>query len=149
MLHFFAHPAIVWSGHSREGVEEEGNIMPSEPSKELVVVANPHPNRVYEVEMDCPEFTTLCPMTGQPDFATIRIQYQPGLHLVELKSFKLYLWSFRNEGHFHEDVTNIILNDFVRSAKPRFARVIGDFAVRGGISTKVTVEYRDDPVVTG
>ena len=82
-------------------------------------------------------------MTGQPDFATITIQYQPGEFLVELKSLKLYLWSFRNEGHFHEDVTNRILNDFVVASKPRFARVIGDFTVRGGIATKVTVEYRN------
>jgi len=113
------------------------------PSKSFVVVPNPHPHRVYDVEMVCPEFTTLCPMTGQPDFATIVIQYQPGPHLVELKSLKLYLWSFRNEGHYHEDVTNIILNDFVAAAKPRYAKVVGDFMVRGGITTKVTVEYRN------
>lgn len=117
--------------------------MPWEPFKEFIVVPNPHPNRVYEVEMICPEFTALCPMTGQPDFATITIQYHPGPHLVELKSLKLYLWSFRNEGHFHEDVTNIILNDFVEAAKPRYAKVIGDFSVRGGITTKVTVEYHE------
>jgi 7-cyano-7-deazaguanine reductase len=120
----------------------EGYSLPTQPSKELVVVPNPHPQRVYQVEMRCPEFTTLCPMTGQPDFATITILYEPGPSLVELKSLKLYLWSFRNEGHFHEDVTNLILNDFVAAAKPRFARVIGDFTVRGGISTKVTAEYR-------
>jgi 7-cyano-7-deazaguanine reductase len=117
--------------------------MATQPSKDLVVVPNPHPDRVYEVEMSTPEFTALCPMTGQPDFATIIIQYHPAQYLVELKSLKLYLWSFRNEGHFHEDVTNVILNDFVKAAKPRFVRVIGDFTVRGGIHTKVTVEYRD------
>ncbi|MDQ0188642.1 preQ(1) synthase [Alicyclobacillus cycloheptanicus] len=117
--------------------------MPTKPSKELVVVPNPHPDTVYDVEMNCPEFTTLCPMTGQPDFATISIHYQPKNHIVELKSLKLYLWSFRDEGHFHEDVTNIILNDFVNAAKPRYAKVTGDFWVRGGIATKVTVEYRD------
>ncbi|CAM3732067.1 preQ(1) synthase [Alicyclobacillus pomorum] len=117
--------------------------MPTQPSKELVVVPNPHPDKVYQVEMSTSEFTTLCPMTGQPDFATITIQYEPGPHLVELKSLKLYLWSFRNEGHFHEDVTNIILNDFVEAAKPRYAKVISDFTIRGGIHTKVTVEYRD------
>jgi 7-cyano-7-deazaguanine reductase len=120
--------------------------MPSEPSKELAVVPNPHPNRVYEVEMNCPEFTTLCPVTGQPDFANIIIQYHPGPHLVELKSLKLYLWSFRNEGHYHEDVTNVILNDFVAVAKPRYVKVIGDFSVRGGISTRVTVEYQQPSV---
>lgn len=113
----------------------------TQPSRELVVVPNPHADRIYTVDMVCSEFTTLCPMTGQPDFATIYIQYQPGPHLVELKSLKLYLWTFRNEGHYHEDVTNLILNDFVAAAKPRYARVIGDFLIRGGISTKVTVEY--------
>jgi 7-cyano-7-deazaguanine reductase len=112
------------------------------PSKELVVVPNPHPDRVYTVEMICPEFTCLCPMTGQPDFATITIQYEPGPHIVELKSIKQYFWSFRNEGHFHEDVTNRILNDFVAISDPRSIRVIGDFMVRGGITTKVTVEYK-------
>jgi 7-cyano-7-deazaguanine reductase len=117
--------------------------MPTQPSRELVVVPNPHPDKVYQVEMSTSEFTTLCPMTGQPDFATITIQYEPGQHLVELKSLKLYLWSFRNEGHFHEDVTNIILNDFVEAAKPRYAKVTSDFTIRGGISTKVTVEYRN------
>lgn len=115
--------------------------MATTPSKELVVVPNPHPNRVYDVDMSTSEFTTLCPMTGQPDFATITICYQPGEYLVELKSLKLYLWSFRNEGHYHEDVTNLILNDFVAAAKPRYAKVHSDFTIRGGIHTKVTVEY--------
>ncbi|RIV28598.1 NADPH-dependent 7-cyano-7-deazaguanine reductase QueF [Alicyclobacillaceae bacterium I2511] len=118
--------------------------MPSQPSRELLVVPNPHAHRVYDVEMSSSEFTTLCPMTGQPDFATLTIVYQPGLHLVELKSLKQYLWSFRNEGHFHEDVTNIILEDFVRTAKPRYVKVIGDFTIRGGIHTKVTVTYHAD-----
>lgn len=118
--------------------------MSTQPSKELVVVPNPHPHRVYDVEISSNEFTTLCPMTGQPDFATITVMYQPGDHLVELKSLKLYLWSFRNEGHFHEDVTNIILNDFVKAANPRYARVTADFTIRGGIHTKVTVDYRRD-----
>ncbi|MCL6452520.1 MAG: preQ(1) synthase [Alicyclobacillus sp.] len=116
--------------------------MSTKPSKELVVVPNPHPDKVYDVEMRTDEFTTLCPMTGQPDFATITIVYQPADHLVELKSLKLYLWSFRNEGHFHEDVTNIILNDFVQAAQPRSAQVTADFTVRGGIHTKVTVAYK-------
>lgn len=115
--------------------------MATTPTKELVVVPNPHPKRVYDVEMSTNEFTTLCPMTGQPDFATITITYQPGDNLVELKSLKLYLWSFRNEAHYHEDVTNIILNDFVKAAQPRSAKVTTDFTVRGGIHTKVTVEY--------
>ncbi|MFO2548111.1 NADPH-dependent 7-cyano-7-deazaguanine reductase QueF [Alicyclobacillus cycloheptanicus] len=138
-----------WIGRARSGkiadvLSRKGRRqLPTKPSKELVVVPNPHPDTVYDVEMNCPEFTTLCPMTGQPDFATISIHYQPKNHIVELKSLKLYLWSFRDEGHFHEDVTNIILNDFVNAAKPRYAKVTGDFWVRGGIATKVTVEYRD------
>ncbi|WAH38486.1 preQ(1) synthase [Alicyclobacillus dauci] len=115
--------------------------MLSQPSKELVTVPNPHPNRVYTVEMDCAEFTTLCPMTGQPDFATIYIEYQPAEKLVELKSLKMYLWSFRNEANYHEDCVNRILNDFVVASQPRKAKVIGDFTIRGGIHTKVTVEY--------
>jgi len=114
----------------------------TQPSKELVVVPNPHSQRLYDVELTTDEFTTLCPMTGQPDFATITIVYQPGDYLVELKSLKLYLWSFRNEGHFHEDVTNILLNDFVNVAQPRAARVTADFTIRGGIRTKVTVAYQ-------
>ncbi|MBX6351805.1 MAG: NADPH-dependent 7-cyano-7-deazaguanine reductase QueF [Thermoflavifilum sp.] len=118
--------------------------MATTPSRELVAVPNPHPDRVYQVEMVCPEFTTLCPMTGQPDFATITITYEPGPSIVELKSLKLYLWSFRNEGHFHEDVTNLILNDFVAAAQPRFARIVARFNVRGGITTTVTAEYRSD-----
>ncbi len=141
-------PAIVFCvarpSAAKTSATPRGTTMPSSPSKDLVVVPNPHPNRVYDVVMNCPEFTTLCPMTGQPDFATFVIEYQPGDYLVELKSLKLYLWSFRDEGHFHEDVTNIILNDFVAAAKPRYAKVIGDFSVRGGISTKVTVSYKRD-----
>ncbi len=119
--------------------------MAAEPSKTLVVVPNPHPDRVYDVEMSCAEFTTLCPMTGQPDFATITIYYQPGPHLVELKSLKMYLWSFRNEANYHEDVTNIILNDFVSAVKPRYAKVTADFTIRGGIHTVVQVEYPEPP----
>ena len=120
--------------------------MPSRPAKQLEVVPNPHPDRDYEVQMTAPEFTCLCPMTGQPDFATIRIRYVPDQHLVELKSLKLYLWSYRQEGAFHEDVTNRILDDFVGAARPRWAEVIGDFNVRGGIHTVVTVSHRKKAV---
>ncbi|WP_067923112.1 preQ(1) synthase [Alicyclobacillus shizuokensis] len=123
--------------------------MATRPSRELIVVPNPHPDRVYDVTMETAEFTTLCPMTGQPDFATIRIHYQPGPHLVELKSLKLYLWSFRNEGHYHEDVTNIILNDFVAAAKPRFAEVTADFTIRGGIHTVVHVKWHPEEASAG
>ena len=96
--------------------------MPTQPSKTLEVVPNPHPDRDYEITMAVPEFTCLCPMTGQPDFATIRIRYVPDQHLVELKSLKLYLWSYRQEGAFHEDVTNRILDDLVGAARPALGR---------------------------
>src|ERR671925_2051585 len=107
--------------------------MPSEPSKELVAIVNPHPDREYQIECVCPEFTCVCPMTGQPDFATFTITYTPGPRIVELKSLKLYLWSYRQEGAFHEDVTNRVLDDFVAAARPRWVEVTGDFKIRGGI----------------
>ncbi|CAA9211795.1 MAG: NADPH-dependent 7-cyano-7-deazaguanine reductase [uncultured Chloroflexi bacterium] len=111
--------------------------MPTSPSKHLDTFPNPHPNREFEVEFTCPEFTCVCPMTGQPDFATFTITYVPDATCVELKSLKLYFWSFRDEGHFHEDVTNIILNDLVAAIDPRRIMVVGDFNVRGGIRTVV------------
>lgn len=116
--------------------------MPSRPSKELQTFPNPEPGRPYEISFECPEFTCLCPMTGQPDFATIRIRYVPDRTCVELKSLKLYLWSFRDEGHFHEAVTNRILDDLVAATDPREMTVVGDFAVRGGIHTVVTATHR-------
>src|SRR6266540_5663618 len=115
--------------------------MSTQPSKQLEVVPNPHPDRDYEVSLEIPEFTCLCPRTGQPDFATIRIRYVPDQRLVELKSIKLYVWSYRNEGAFHEDVTNRILNDFVAVAAPRWIEVVGDFSVRGGIKTVVRATH--------
>jgi 7-cyano-7-deazaguanine reductase len=121
--------------------------MPTQPSKLLQVVPNPHADRDYEVTMTAPEFTCLCPLTGQPDFATMRIRYVPGEHLVELKSLKLYLWSFRQEGAFHEDVTNRILDDFVAAARPRWIEIVGDFNVRGGIKTEIRVTYGKRPEV--
>jgi 7-cyano-7-deazaguanine reductase len=123
--------------------------MPTQPSKRLEAVANPHPDRDYEVAMAVPEFTCLCPMTGQPDFATIRIRYVPDQHLVELKSLKLYLWSYRQQGAFHEDVTNRILDDLVAAIRPRWAEVIGDFNVRGGIKTEVRATYGKRPTLDG
>ena len=119
--------------------------MPTAPSKQLDVVPNPHPGRDYEVRLEIPEFTCVCPMTGQPDFATIRITYVPDRHLVELKSIKLYMWSYRDEGAFHEDVTNRILDDFVAVAAPRFIEVIGDWNVRGGIKTVVRATHGTRP----
>ena len=121
--------------------------MPSQPSKELVAVANPHPGRDYEVRCETNELTCLCPMTGQPDFATVVLTYVPDQSLVELKSLKLYLWSYRQEGAFHEDVTNRILDDFVAAARPRWAEVVGDFNVRGGIKTEVRAVYGKRPAL--
>ena len=115
--------------------------MPTQPSKELKTFPNPNPERDYEIGFECPEFTCLCPMTRQPDFATLRISYLPDRLCVELKSLKLYLWSFRSEGHFHEAVTNRILGDLVKATRPRQMTVVGDFYVRGGIHTVVTVNY--------
>jgi len=115
--------------------------MSTQPSKALESFANPAPQRDYEIRFDCPEFTCVCPMTGQPDFATVRINYVPDERCVELKSLKLYLWSFRNEGHFHEAVTNQILDELVALLKPRKMQVEGDFNVRGGIKTVVVASY--------
>ena len=114
--------------------------MPSTPTKDLEAVPNPHPGRDYEVTCETPEFTCVCPMTGQPDFATVRITYVPDESIVELKSLKLYLWSYRNEGAFHEDVTNRILDDLVRTIAPRRMTVFTDWLVRGGIHTTVKAE---------
>src|SRR5947207_1248757 len=111
--------------------------MPSAPSKTLATVPNPHADRDYEVSMVADEFTCVCPMTGQPDFATIRIRYVPDEMCVELKSLKVYLWSFRQEGHYHEAATNRILDDLVALLSPREMTVEGAFAVRGGITTTV------------
>jgi 7-cyano-7-deazaguanine reductase len=116
--------------------------MPTAPSKTLETFPNPNPERDYEIAFEAPEFTCLCPMTGQPDFATIRIRYTPDAKCVELKSLKLYLWSYRDEGAFHEAVTNRIANDLIAAIDPRLLEVEGDFYVRGGISTKVKVTHR-------
>ncbi len=116
--------------------------MPTQPSRELQTFPNSNPERDYEITFEAPEFTCLCPMTGQPDFATIRIRYIPAAKCVELKSLKLYLWSFRDEGAFHEAVTNKIANDLIAATDPRFLEVEGDFYVRGGIRTKVKVTHR-------
>src|SRR6266851_1809716 len=119
--------------------------MSTPPGKELEVVPNPHPDRDYEVALEIPEFTCLCPKTGQPDFATIRIRYVPDRHLVELKSIKLYIWSYRNEGAFHEDVTNRILNDVGAGAGPRWIGVGGVFSGRGGIKPVVRASHGKRP----
>ncbi|RIK44475.1 MAG: NADPH-dependent 7-cyano-7-deazaguanine reductase QueF [Chloroflexi bacterium] len=114
----------------------------SQPSKTLDVFPNPNPERDYTIEIVSPEFTCMCPVTGQPDFAEITLRYIPDALCVELKSYKLYLWSYRNEGAFHEAVTNTILDDIVRMTAPREATVVGKFNVRGGLYTTVTATYR-------
>jgi len=118
--------------------------MPTQPNKDLETFDNPIPERDYTIHIDIPEFTCLCPKTGQPDFATIHIDYVPDQQCLELKSLKLYMWSFREEGAFHEKVTNDMLSDFVKACQPRFMRVTGKFNVRGGIYTTVVVEHKAD-----
>jgi 7-cyano-7-deazaguanine reductase len=110
-------------------------------TKDLQVFPNPNPERDYTIEVASPEFTCLCPVTGQPDFAEITLRYIPNELCVELKSYKLYLWSFRNEGAFHEAVTNHILDDIVAAIQPREATVVGKFNVRGGLYTTVTATH--------
>ena len=116
--------------------------MPSRPSKTLETFPNPAPERDYRIRMEIPEFTCLCPMTGQPDFATLTLDYVADELCVELKSLKLYIWSYRDEGAFHEAVTNKIANDLITALDPRYLYVEGDFYVRGGIKTVVKVEHR-------
>ena len=118
--------------------------MATKPTKDLESFDNPNPERDYEIEFVCPEFTCLCPLTGQPDFAKFTITYVPNEKCVELKSLKLYLWSFRDEGAFHEAVTNQILDDLIAAVKPRLMDVTGEWLVRGGITTNVTVSYVDE-----
>lgn len=111
----------------------------------LETFENSHPGRDYIITFDCPEFTSLCPITGQPDFGRITIEYIADQRCVESKSLKIYLFSFRNHGSFHEEVTNRILDDLVKSCDPKWARVLGDFRPRGGISIHVTAEHGDKP----
>lgn len=111
----------------------------------LETFPNPQPDRDYHIAFECPEFTCVCPRTGQPDFATIRIAYVPDQICIELKSLKRYLWSYRSEGVFHEAVTNRILNDLVAACRPRYMKVVGDFSVRGGIHTVVTATHGAPP----
>jgi len=108
----------------------------------LETFSNPSPERDYHVHMEIPEFSCLCPKTGQPDFATLLLDYIPDQACIELKSLKLYIWSYRNEGAFHEAVTNRILNDLVAATQPRFMRLTAKFYVRGGIFTTVVAEHR-------
>jgi 7-cyano-7-deazaguanine reductase len=114
----------------------------TEPNTRLEVFSNPSPDRDYAIRMTIPEFTCLCPKTGQPDFATLELEYVPDQRCVELKSLKLYIWSFRDRGAFHEAVTNQILQDLVAATSPRFMRILAKFNVRGGIYTTVAAEHR-------
>jgi len=116
--------------------------MPSQPSKQLETFENPQPARDYTIRISLPEFTCLCPKTGQPDFATLELEYVPEKLCIELKSLKMYIWSFRDEGAFHEAVTNQILADLVAACEPRFMRLSAEFNVRGGVYTSVIAEHR-------
>lgn len=116
--------------------------MPSNPSRSLATFENPQPGRDYTIRIIVPEFTCLCPKTGQPDFAELTLEYIPDRLCVELKSLKLYVWSYRDAGAFHEAVTNQILDDLVAATAPRFMRLTADFNVRGGIDTTVIAEHR-------
>jgi 7-cyano-7-deazaguanine reductase len=111
-------------------------------STTLETFANPTPERDYTIRMTLPEFTCLCPKTGQPDFATLKLEYVPDQRCVELKSLKLYVWSFRDRGAFHEAVTNEMLGELVRATAPRFMRLVAEFNVRGGIYTTIVAEHR-------
>jgi 7-cyano-7-deazaguanine reductase len=118
--------------------------MPSQPSKDLETFDNPQPERDYTIRIHIPEFTCLCPKTGQPDFAEMTLEYVPDRLCVELKALKMYIWSFRDQGAFHEAVTNEILGDLVAATRPRFMRLSAEFNVRGGIYTTVVAEHKDD-----
>ena len=116
--------------------------MSTQPSRDLETFDNPHPRRDYTIRIRMPEFTCLCPKTGQPDFATLDLEYVPDARCVELKSLKVYVWSFRDEGAFHEDITNRMLDDLVAATAPRFMRLTAEFNVRGGVYTNIIVEHR-------
>ena len=119
-----------------------GSKPTAQPTKELETFENPNTKRDLHIHMQIPEFTCLCPKTGQPDFATLYLDYIPDKRCVELKSLKLYIWSFRSQGCFHEAVTNQMINDLVKATEPRFMRLTAKFFVRGGIFTNVTVEHK-------
>ncbi len=118
--------------------------MPSQPSKALETFPNPQPDRDYTIRIRIPEFTCLCPKTGQPDFAELNLEYVPDKLCLELKALKMYIWSFRDQGAFHEAVTNQILGDLAAAVQPRFMRLSAEFNVRGGIYTSVVAEHKAD-----
>jgi len=118
--------------------------MSTKPTKSLETFENPNPDRDYTIRIEIPEFTCLCPKTGQPDFATLHLEYVPASRCIELKSLKLYIWSFREEGAFHEAVTNRMLSDMVEACEPHFMRLTAEFNVRGGIYTTIVAEHQSD-----
>jgi 7-cyano-7-deazaguanine reductase len=122
-----------------EGLTQLGGE--TKPSKKMETFPNRHPDRRYVVTLESDEFTCICPATGQPDFATIRVEYIPGPSILESKSFKLYLWSYRDQGVFHEHVTNTILDDLVSALEPHWCRVSGFFNIRGGVAITVEAEH--------
>jgi len=122
----------------------DSHLMTTQPSRSLETFPNPNPEHDYTIRMKIPEFTCVCPKTGQPDFASFHLDYIPDEKCVELKSLKLYMWSYRDEGAFHEAITNQILKDLVNATKPRYMRLRGEFNVRGGIFTDVVVEHQQD-----
>ena len=130
------------SSKIKVGARAKPAAPPSAPSRQLDVFPNPAPERDYVIRFEVPEFTCLCPLTGQPDFAHFTIEYIADQRCVETKSLKQYFWSFRNEGAFHEKVTNTIVDDLVKAISPRFIRIHADWYVRGGIRTYVSVEHR-------
>jgi len=117
--------------------------MTTTPSKDLETFENPTPERDYTIRIRLPEFTCLCPKTGQPDFATLHLEYVPEASCIELKALKLYIWAFREEGAFHEAITNQILSDLVAACDPRFMRLTAEFNVRGGVYTSVVAEHKN------
>ena len=135
-------PTRVPSKKDLTSLKSLGSGTRERPAKVLDTFPNPNADRDYGIHMEIPEFTCLCPKTGQPDFATLHLDYIPDRLCVELKSLKLYIWSFRNEGKFHEAVTNEILDDLVKATSPRYMRLAARFLVRGGIYTTVVAEHR-------
>jgi 7-cyano-7-deazaguanine reductase len=123
-------------------MQKQTTDMPSQPASQIETFENPAPAHDYTIRMSIPEFTCLCPRTGQPDFATLELEYVPERLCIELKSLKLYIWSFRDRGSFHEAVTNEILEHLAQAVQPRFMRLSANFSVRGGIGTQVIVERR-------
>jgi 7-cyano-7-deazaguanine reductase len=134
--------AMITSSASFLAAFARRSPMPTRPRQRLQTFRNPAPGRDYRIQMETAEFTCLCPLTGQPDFATLQLEYVPEALCIELKSLKLYLWGYRDQGAFHEAVTNRILDDLVRAARPRFMRLSARFNVRGGIHTTVIAEHR-------